>query len=146
MVILGPDKAHSLLQTCSRDAPGRDAPQLVETWLPSREQVSKLEAHLPSAVFQFARTKVSAADLNFFRKNIYRYMRQYGGIVIGKRKLIYLNAFPFSDWEMNDPLMPLSDKWYNIAYRVCDGGPVFFGAQYDPVTEQFVGFQFNGAL
>jgi hypothetical protein len=61
------------------------------------------------------------------------YFRQYVGVVVSGRKLIYLNAFGF---EQTD--------WKTRFVSVCDGGPSFWGAIYDPATGKFSDLDKNG--
>jgi hypothetical protein len=63
-------------------------------------------------------------------KNPARYYRQYLGIVIGARKLIYLNAFLLDKNE-------ISSASRSRLVRYCDGDAAFWGAMYDPETHEF---------
>ncbi|MNO01996.1 hypothetical protein D3C81_2222800 [compost metagenome] len=40
--------AAQVLDTCSRDSPGREAGRVTGYWAPSRQQVEQLEAALPT--------------------------------------------------------------------------------------------------
>lgn len=62
------------------------------------------------------------------------YHRQYVGVVRDGRRFIYGNFAP-RDLEpgvLNRPII------------VCDGGPQFFGVEYEPATERFTLVSFNG--
>jgi len=63
-----------------------------------------------------------------------RYYRQYVGIIVGKRKLIYVNAFC-------DDKPP--SYWRERAVNVCDGG-CSWGVVYDIVTGEFSELELNG--
>ena len=74
------------------------------------------------------------------------YRRQYAGFVIKGRKIIYMNAFPHTlgDPEPNGPPGFRRFDWHRQVVGVCDGGPAFFGVEYDPATKRFSHFEFNG--
>lgn len=72
-------------------------------------------------------------------------VRQYVGVVVGGRRLVYVNAFP-QDMLDRDADMP-SDHRLHADRRVavvCDGGPSFWGVVFDPATGEFSGLDFNG--
>lgn len=121
-VVSRPVIAAQVLDTCSRSSPGREAGAVTGYWAPSRQQVEQLEAQLPGLEAQVPR----AADFD----------RQYVGIEMGGRQLIYLNAFHLPDGTDIDPARE--------AIRVCDGGAQFWGAVFDPATGTFSDVQFNG--
>jgi hypothetical protein len=37
-------------------------------------------------------------------------------------------------------------QWRSMAVGVCDGGPQFFGVEFDPATKQITGLWFNGSI
>jgi len=121
-VVTRPVIAAQVLDTCSRSSPGREAGAVTGYWAPSRQQVEQLEAQLPRLEAQVP----NAADFD----------RQYVGIEMGGRQLIYLNAFHLPDGTDIDPARD--------AIRVCDGGAQFWGAVFDPATGTFSDVQFNG--
>ncbi|MBB3990795.1 hypothetical protein [Croceicoccus naphthovorans] len=65
-----------------------------------------------------------------------RWSREVFGIVRNGRRIIYGNYLP-SSVEPNPKYMPTS---------VCDGGPVFFGVEYDMGTNAITHIAFNGGL
>ena len=121
-VVTRPVIAAQVLDTCSRSSPGREAGAVTGYWAPSRQQVEQLEARLPSLETQVPK----AADFD----------RQYVGIEMDGRQLIYLNAFHLPDDADIDPARD--------AIRVCDGGAQFWGALFDPASGSFSDVQFNG--
>lgn len=121
-VVTRPVVAAQVLDTCSRSSPGRDPGRITGYWAPSRQQVEQLEARLPSLETQVPK----AADFD----------RQYVGIEMDGRHLIYLNAFHLPDDADIDPARD--------AIRVCDGGAQFWGAVFDPGSGRFSDVQFNG--
>jgi hypothetical protein len=62
--------------------------------------------------------------------------RQYLGVVIGGRRLIYVNVFPRRP----------STGWRTHFVRVCDGGAAFWGVLFDPQARRFFSPQFNGTI
>ncbi|WP_430523876.1 hypothetical protein [Stenotrophomonas bentonitica] len=121
-VVTRPVVAAHVLDTCSRSSPGREPGRVTGYWAPSRQQVEQLEAQLPSLEAQVPK----AADFD----------RQYVGIEMDGRQLIYLNAFHLPDDADIDPARD--------AIRVCDGGAQFWGAVFDPASGSFSDVQFNG--
>lgn len=121
-VVTRPVVAAQVLDTCSRSSPGREPGRVTGYWAPSRQQVEQLEARLPSLEAQVPK----AADFD----------RQYVGIEMDGRQLIYLNAFHLPDDADIDPARD--------AIRVCDGGAQFWGAVFDPASGSFSDVQFNG--
>lgn len=121
-VVTRPVVAARVLDTCSRSSPGREPGRVTGYWAPSRQQVEQLEAQLPSLEAQVPK----AADFD----------RQYVGIEMDGRQLIYLNAFHLPDDADIDPARD--------AIRVCDGGAQFWGAVFDPASGSFSDVQFNG--
>ena len=122
-VVTRPVIAAQVLDTCSRSSPGREAGAVTGYWAPSRQQVEQLEARLPTLDSQVPK----AIDFD----------RQYVGIEMGGRKLIYINAFPPDDHDVNPS---------RTAIRACDGGEQFWGAVFDPASSTFSDVRFNGAL
>jgi hypothetical protein len=57
-----------------------------------------------------------------------------------------MNAFPHTlgDPEPNGPPGFRRFDWHRQVVGVCDGGPAFFGVEYDPATKRFSHFEFNG--
>ncbi len=121
-VVTRPVVAAQVLDTCSRSSPGREPGRVTGYWAPSRQQVEQLEAQLPSLEAQVPK----AANFD----------RQYVGIEMDGRQLIYLNAFHLPDDADIDPARD--------AIRVCDGGAQFWGAVFDPASGSFSDVQFNG--
>lgn len=131
--ILPVDVSRGLLHQCSRDAPH----DVGGAWLPAVKQIRELESRLPAALKAMASQK----GKRFAQSGDFR--RQYAGFTIGERKVIYVNAFPRS---AGDPSPGRSFDWHDETVLVCDGGPAFFGVEYDPEKGTFDHFEFNGPL
>ena len=125
--ILPADAGRSLLGQCSRDAPAN----VSQFWDPSGEQIGRLEFLLPKYVGNDAGQKLRIPD------NV-EYHRQYVGIVVNGKRLIYGNFYPanFPDYldEKSKPVV------------VCDGGPAFWGIVFDPEANVFLDLKVNGSV
>ena len=135
-VVLSGVEAKKALRQCSRDSPQ----DVTGMWTPTTEQVHELEARLPNALAHALDKRV----LDNIRT--YDIARQYSGIVIGTRKIVYVNAFELNLFNEEKRAFPNNSPsdWKHKAVNVCDGGAVFFGVEYDPKTRTFVNFAFNG--
>jgi hypothetical protein len=101
----------------------------------SCQRFQKAEALLPSFLRADRRPKEPLAE-NY---------RQYLGIVIGGRRLIYVNVFPRWLVERPELVRIVPQDWRRVFVSVCDGGDGFSGALYDPETSRFSSPHFNGA-
>ena len=130
-VILPGSMAGTMLSQCSRatPAPGDG------TWMPGEREIAALEAALPAAL------RGQRHEGNERWSNAPRgWQRQYVGILRNGRRLIYGNYFPRG--AMGDSM---GDRWRHEAIMVCDGGPEFFGVEYDVEAGSFTHFGFNGS-
>ncbi len=127
------ERARTLLYQCSRIVP-----QNVEgTWTPAARQIRELEARLPEAL----KRAESAAGRE--TKAPTHYDRQYGGIVVAGRKIVYVNTYPHVPADAHGSPAGKNPR-RTEAFAVCDGGTDFWGAEYDPETKTFAHFSFNG--
>jgi len=125
-------KARDLLHQCSRGVPG----PVEGTWTPSAAQIAQLEARLPEALDN------ALAKRGEHPSRSREFWRQYGGFIVGGHKIIYVNAFPplIIEHEKRRP----QPEWHVQVEGVCDGGPDFFGVEFDPAINKFSHFEFNG--
>ena len=126
--IFSAERAQEFTKQCSRDVP---AP-IDGTWMPTEAQVRALESPLVALV----KKEASKGDLPGATIEVARYYRQYGGLIIGGKRIIYVNAF-------DEHLAEFSWRWQ--VPRVCDGGYGLFGVEYDPSAGTFANFSFNGS-
>jgi hypothetical protein len=121
----------TMLQQCSRGSPtaGED------TWQPSAADIVALEAGLAAALA--ARSPAGELDWSHAPQG---WLRQYVGIVRGGRHFVYGNFFP----DRMPGMEP--ERWQHEPVRICDGGPVFFGVEYDVAARRFIQVDFNGAI
>jgi hypothetical protein len=118
-VIFPAAQAPTLARQCSRAAPRAEG-----VWLPTPADIARLE---PGLARVLADAKVQPGA----------YYRQYGGLVVGGRHIVYVNgarnAVTPADWRTS----PIS---------ICDGGALAFGVEYDPASGAFANFAFDGHL
>jgi hypothetical protein len=113
--IFSPAQAKQLLHQCSRSVPSA-----TDFWQPHRR-----------------------ADSNAPSQPVFNFGRQYAGLIVGGRKIVYVNVFP-NDMTDFDGKKPVRYDWKSKPVIVCDGGDNFFGIEYDPETKTFSHFEFNG--
>jgi hypothetical protein len=126
--VLQAGEAQSVTRLCSRPSP-----QKVDGgWVPGKRDVAALEAHLED-IGKMSPRGLPLADSD--RRHSYR---QYVGIVVGGRRLIYINAFPpaftkiVPDWKIR------------FMVDMCDGGAAYWGAVFDPATRTFSDLETSG--
>jgi hypothetical protein len=135
-----------MLHQCSRSAPAPGE----TTWQPSANDIASLEVALPAALAASDLARIEArlrADPNLGSPNAgdpawatapQGWHRQYVGLVRGGRRFVYGNFFPRDDARPYD--------WRAQPVLICDGGPVFFGVEYDVEARRFTHIAFNGSL
>lgn len=126
-IVLPESAAAKVLAQCSRDTP---AGAVTGTWVPSPANIADLEAHFPSLLRLPAKL---GACRECRVESINSYYRQYVGVVIGGRRLVYINAYPAGSVSRPNPIPEV----------MCDGGRGYWGALYDPGTSTFRDLAFN---
>ncbi len=129
-VIFPANATPEMLKQCSRATPSPGE----ATWQPTDADVDKMEASLPKTLEGLAQ----ARQVNFAGL-LRNWQRQYVGIVRGGRRLIYGNYFPLDDTNE-------LAQWRKQPMTVCDGGPRFFGAEFDVAAERMTRIDFNGSI
>ncbi|WP_114953163.1 hypothetical protein [Sphingosinicella terrae] len=129
-VILPGRQGAVLLDQCSRSTP--DAGE--GSWTPAPADIAALESALPGAL----QTQEAGRGLGRAPDG---WRRQYVGLVRGGRRYVYGSFFP-ADMARHeqDP-----DRWRREPVIVCDGGPDFFGVEYEVEAGRFTHFGFNGS-
>jgi hypothetical protein len=135
-VVLPIGETKTILMQCSRSVPQPGEP----FWSPTPAQIEELEKRLPA----YLRQQRHAEHADQLSKSL----RQYVGITVEGRKVIYLNAF-HPDVLRIPGCKPSEGKdcqlpWHQRAIQVCDGGDDFWGVEYDPESKTFNGLAFNG--
>jgi len=128
--ILDGAQAPTLLRQCSRSTPEPGE----SNWQPSSADIAGLEAALPAALAAEGRRETTGAPQGW--------LRQYAGIVRGGRRFIYGNFVPAGVGR--DSAQP--DRWRTQVQTICDGGPSFFGVEYDVEARRFTHMAFNGGF
>lgn len=124
------ERSRELIPQCSRLSPG----PVEDTWTPSESELNALEVALPSLLERQLLTRWPEDGIRALD-----YYRQYGGLVIAGRRIIYVHGVHKHIVELpSDP-----STWRQNAMRVCDGGPMAFGTEYNPQTREFSNFVFN---
>ena len=93
-----------------------------------------MEANLPEVLA----ARPQAREVNFSNL-LSNWKRQYVGIVRGGRRYIYGNYFPA------DGPNHFNAMWREEPMVVCDGGPRFFGAEFDVAAKRITHLDFNGS-
>jgi hypothetical protein len=136
VVIFPAERASELVKQCSRRVPG----PVQRTWLPEQADIARLEDALGRAFAQaLEKARPSAAN----HPQVNEYYRQYGGIVVGGRRIVYVNAFQDMYVALGAKIGRRTD-WRQVAINVCDGGTMFFGAEFDVDTGKIATLVFNG--
>jgi len=134
-VVLPPDYwPPNMYKWCSRDAPGRSG-----YWAPDSETIASLEVALPPALQRALDQRIKEPA---GRPGPGDYYRQYIGIRKGRRQVVYINGF--HRLHVERLRSKFDESWRTRVVNVCDGGTMFFGAEYDPVTRQVENLRFNG--
>jgi len=126
-------------------------------WDPTPIEIS----HLEDALGRELGSRISDVGLGNAAPPLVRdYFRQYAGIYLKGRRLIFVNGFHRShvkdtaNWlaqprpESQLTAFPVGARsknfWRIVPVHVSDGGEFYFEAFYDPQRNRIVGFQFNG--
>lgn len=127
-VILPLEKAQRAAFPCSRAWPAG----VTGVWAVSAADVRRVEAKLTE--LQRLRSEVCCLEGARVEEPA-SYYRQYVGLEILGRRMIYINALR-SPEGLRD--------WRSEVIDVCDGGASFWGALFDPVEGAFLDLAFNG--
>jgi hypothetical protein len=118
------------MKQCSRDTPQN----VSEFWEPSVEQVDALERHIDDFFSSWHPPERRGVP----SERLQDYHRQYLGIVVDGKRLIYGNFYDPDGYESGTETQK-AEVW-------CDGGPNLFGLEYDPLEHKIINAQVNGAI
>ena len=138
--VLPPSQARAAGDQCSRPAP-----EVESGWAMTDADAQAVERRLP-ALAETAPERPSAVSAASYRVDLATSVRQYVGVVVGGRRLVYVNAFPQQMLDRDADMPP--ERQLHADQRVvvvCDGGPAFWGVVFDPATGTFSGLDFNGS-
>jgi hypothetical protein len=135
-VVFPGEAARSLVEQCNRREPG----PVTGVWTPDAATITRLEAALGPAL-QKALDERAPRDVNYRAPEYYR---QYGGLVIDGRRIVYVNGFHWRFISLTWSSRYFDVRWWRVTPTgVCDGGMWFFGAEYDPATGRVVSIEFD---
>ncbi len=118
----------------------RWAPIITGTWNPSSSDIANVESNLGKI------SEIVADSCCLLRGRIKEprsYLRQYVGVEVDGKRLIYVNAFArtfFDDWPSQVP----KPDWRKEPIIPCDGGDDYWGVLFDPSTSSFFDLAING--
>lgn len=127
-VLLDGDKAAVLIHQCSRESPLA----IQSVWTPTAAVLEKMESQL--AAITKLESKV-CCGIGARVSDVNAYYRQYAGLIIEDRKLIYINAFARTAGI---------DDWRQQPVLFCGGKHAYWGVLYDPASGKFFDLAFNG--
>jgi hypothetical protein len=139
-VLLAEPLVPTLLHQCSRPVP---AP-LTGTWSPDAATLHRLERVLRQALQDAIDRHLPPGTA---RPRATDYYRQYVGLVVGGRRLVYVNGFHRELLSLDPTSRRLehAGEWRTKAVVGCGGGVDLFGAEYDPIGGRIESITFNGA-
>jgi hypothetical protein len=126
-----------LLKQCSRATPKN----ISNFWTLSHSDIATLESNFSNI------SSVKAKDcciIGMKVQNLENFGFQYVGVIIHKKKYIYINAFPLEEIAQRKKDRLTFDPTKN-PILVCDGGSAFWGALFDIETKKFSFLTFNGS-
>jgi len=130
--ILSPEEAEHFLHPCSRPTPEG----LSGSWTPTPTDIAPVEAALAGRVA----AEMAKVRSDFRPKEPARYYRQYGGVFLGDRRLIFVVGLSKA---MVDRRPAAFSSWRREILRLCDFGDKVFGAVFDPKAKAFTSFEFD---
>ena len=134
--------AASLVRQCARPVPG----PVDSTWEPDTVTIGRFERALGPAIDSAIRARIGSGDE---LPDLEEFVRQYGGLFVGGRKIVYVNGFsilvviPISFGEDGKPA---DTTWRHSALVSCEPAGQwtwYFGAEYDPESGEVQSFHFN---
>ncbi|NIQ00298.1 MAG: hypothetical protein GWM98_07570, partial [Nitrospinaceae bacterium] len=116
-------------------------------WTPTAREMETAEALLPQYFSdKIARLKFqdSCHERGYFHiQPLNQFFRQYAGLVMDGQRFLYLNFFNKSYAGGN---LGASREWRFEPVMICDGGPDFWGLEFDLEKQRFQNPRFNGWL
>lgn len=124
-VLLPESEKGAVSRPCSRRGPKVDG-----SWKATQHQIATLESNLKHISSLRSAGSLRGKSISH-PEDCYR---QYIAVIVGGRKLIYVNAFCGIQ-------LP---GWRTHFVTICDGGESVWGVLYDPSTEVFSDLEVNG--
>ena len=121
-----PQTQLELVEPCSRQAPLG----ISGTWVPTTNDVVEAESLLKTYV---------ATHLN---RPLTKYYRQYIGLLINDKKVLYINGFERPD---SRPIEESLAEWKSRYISICDGGDAAWGVEFYIREKTFRNFARNAS-
>jgi hypothetical protein len=125
-VLLASSQAKAVTRFCSRGPVAK----VDGGWRPTTKEIEAIEEALSKSTYLRGKLTSKPGQSSDPRE----YYRQYVGVIISRRRLIYINGM------CRKP----PSYWTRTLVDVCDGGQCFWGVLYDPASGQFSQFEMNG--
>jgi hypothetical protein len=136
-VIIDSAQTKALLRQCSRST----TPKKVKTyWKPMQNDIEHLENNFNKLYGQSSKT---CCIFGRTIDSLQKFGFQYAGVIMNRRKYIYINAFPLS---MLDYYKERNFDLTKQPVVVCDGGPSLWGVLFDIEKLEFSSLAFNGII
>jgi hypothetical protein len=119
---------------CNRPTPG----PIESIWIPDDVTIRRLENALAPAL----RTAIQASTIRGVKPDARDFYRQYAGFVVAGQRIVYINGFHATTVRNMPPGRPM--QWQTQAVLACDGGMLFFGAEFSLNTGSVEKIIFNG--
>ena len=131
-VVLSEDQAKVFWKPrlCNRPAPG----PIEGIWTPDEETIRRLEAALGPAL----QAAIEHSTLSQNKPVATDFYRQYAGFIVAGKRIVYINGLHRQTVDGR------STPWRTQALSPCDGGMLFFGAEYAVETGVVSNIVFNG--
>jgi hypothetical protein len=110
-------------------------------WKPSRSELKEVERALPTFQRMQTRNRPTIKELVELTALVPKSRRQYVGMILDGRKVIWVNAIPQKPRKEIDPFV----NWKREIIDVSDGGSKFWGVVYDVEKHSFVKLILNGS-
>lgn len=130
-IFLG-ESARQLVRLCGHPPLG----PIEGVWTPSEADIAMLEPALFALLGRELRRTGSDRTPE-------GYYRQYGGLILGGRRVIYVNGFAAEVVHSMHRLMTPWVDWRTVSMTVCGDDPVAFRVEYDPAHRSFPSFEYN---
>lgn len=132
--VLPASQGYAVLRQCSRPAP--DSAAVTGFWVPTEAELTVAD----SLIAERVQTERNGRSPGRAGPTASMYRRQYIGLQLGERRVIYANLFVGSDRVRGDT----GDTWRHDPVLACDGGDGFIGAEIVPESRSLVSFEMNG--
>lgn len=110
-------------------------------WTPTASQLREVERALPTFLRMQTQTRPTSKELLELIVLAPKSRRQYVGMILNGKKVIWVNGIPQEPRKDIDPF----SNWKREIIDVSDGGPKFWGVVYDVDKHSFEKLILNGS-